>query len=142
MCGRAELAAVVRGVTSHEDKGIVLWAPGGRARQAAQVADAMTGAVQEIERAVTEVIVGGESADLRRLGARRKGDFVDLSASSAQKTMSEKQHLACYAQRGRPDSLDVRWKDEAYRRVALGPFSQVMVLEPWTNNQIGRAREE
>ena len=65
--GRAEDGGVVADVAAEEDEGGV--GAGGGAGQAAEVADGVAGGVEEVERAVAEVVVGAEGADLEGVGA-------------------------------------------------------------------------
>ena len=72
---RAEDACVVADVAAEEDKGV--WV-GGCACEPAEVADSVTGAVEEVEGAVAKVVEGGELADFE--GAV-EGDFTEVPSA-------------------------------------------------------------
>lgn len=73
----AELAAVVCSVAAKEDEGV--WVRSG-AGEGADVANAVAGAVEEVERAVVEVVEGGVVANLQGLWAI-EGNFTHVAAS-------------------------------------------------------------
>ena len=73
-------------VTAEKDKGV--WV-GGCPREAAEMSDCVAGAVEEVKRAVAEVVEGGELTDFERVGAI-ECDLTEISTAVTELPVSSR----------------------------------------------------